>query len=259
MKKKIEAVFFTVLFLMSGIFNLFGQEQKTLLVNADILKMVKEGISETLVIQTIDQFPSNYDVSPNALIELKKQGVTNPILEAMSRAYSKAVSKEPAAVQSEEGKKTVTDVKESNEPNEARDRIIAKYISITRLLEQNPFTNDGGATYRWMDDQYFYFDKGVYARECQEVDDLIPEEYEEYAALLSQISFGMIAFKLENPDKKDDEQAAQLAGMESVLKTYESIVARTDSKNAKLDALVDKRNKGLLKAFIYRLASKCKD
>jgi hypothetical protein len=66
-----------------------------------------------------------------------------------------------------------------------------------------------------------------------------------------QFSFGMAIFKLENPDKKNDENAANLAGLESMLRTYEAMVAENEkAKNAELDALLAKRGNDELKTVV---------
>ncbi len=69
--------------------------------------------------------------------------------------------------------------------------------------------------------------------------------------LLSSYSIGMAAFKLENPSKASDEMAAQLAGVETVLKTYEAILkVKPKAVSESIGALVDKRNNGQLAALI---------
>jgi hypothetical protein len=66
-----------------------------------------------------------------------------------------------------------------------------------------------------------------------------------------QQTFGMAVFKLENPDKKNDEKAAQLAGFESMLRTYEVMVAQDEkAKNPEMDALLAKQKSGELKAVL---------
>ncbi|MBX3245193.1 MAG: hypothetical protein KF685_12145 [Acidobacteria bacterium] len=68
--------------------------------------------------------------------------------------------------------------------------------------------------------------------------------------LLAQYAIGMTAFKLENPDN-NDENAAQLAGLESVLKTYEAMIAEKPKTNHKgMDEYVQKRNNSELKALV---------
>lgn len=69
--------------------------------------------------------------------------------------------------------------------------------------------------------------------------------------LIGQYTIAMAAFKLENPDKKDDENAAQLAGLESVLKAYQAIIAKKPkTKHKGMDEYVQKRDNGELKAIV---------
>ena len=46
------------------------------------------------------------------------------------------------------------------------------------------------------------------------------KKYKNMDELLSAYDVGMAAFKLENPTKASDEMTAQLAGVQTVLKTY---------------------------------------
>ena len=64
-------------------------------------------------------------------------------------------------------------------------------------------------------------------------------------------TLGMAAFVIENADKANDEDAIQLAGLESALKTYEAIVKeKPKTKNDKIDALIAKRDSGQLAADV---------
>lgn len=68
----------------------FGQVQTTpaALTNADILKMSKAGLAESLIVKEISSSLPAFDTSPNALIELKNQGVSAAVLDAMVSAMS---------------------------------------------------------------------------------------------------------------------------------------------------------------------------
>jgi len=68
------------------------------LVNADIVKMVKAGIDEETIVLAIQNKPSSFDTSPEELIRLKGQGVTQPVLKAMLSA-SQASPAAPAPAQ----------------------------------------------------------------------------------------------------------------------------------------------------------------
>ena len=59
---------------------LFAQETMT---NDSVIKLLKAGLSEELVVTTINSSPGNYDTSVNALIALKKAGAGDKVVSAM--------------------------------------------------------------------------------------------------------------------------------------------------------------------------------
>ena len=64
-------------------------------------------------------------------------------------------------------------------------------------------------------------------------------------------TLGMAAFKLENFNKKGDENAAQLAGLETALKSYEAMLKENSKgKFQALDALLAKRADGTLAIYV---------
>lgn len=64
-------------------------------------------------------------------------------------------------------------------------------------------------------------------------------------------TIGMAAFKLENPDKAKDENATQLAGLETALKSYEAILKENPKgKFEAVDALLTKRSNGELINYV---------
>jgi carboxypeptidase Q len=133
----------------------------------------------------------------------------------------------------------------------------ASFISNTRLLERKPFDQNADVARQWGFKWVADTDE-VSVTLCAEIMKLIPEKKNKYKSeLLMQFTFGMALFKLEHPDQKNDEMAAQLAGLESVLRTYEVMLNATDkAKNAELDALLVKRNNNELKAVVE--AAQCK-
>lgn len=58
--------------------------------NADVIKMTQSDFSEGTILMAISREPANYDTSPDALIELKKAGVTEAVIQ-------KIVATQPAA------------------------------------------------------------------------------------------------------------------------------------------------------------------
>ncbi len=72
--------------------------QQKPLTNKDVIDMVKGGLAESVIISAIQLNPANYDVSPAALLALKKAGVTPPEQDAMFAALKAvAASASPAA------------------------------------------------------------------------------------------------------------------------------------------------------------------
>ncbi len=79
------------LLLCSG---LFAQETLT---NDSVIKLVKAGLSEDLIVTTINSSPGTYDTSTNALIALKKSGAGDKVIGAMILKTSGAAPAAPAA------------------------------------------------------------------------------------------------------------------------------------------------------------------
>ena len=64
------------------------------LTNESVIKLLKAGLSDELVVTTINSSPGNYDTSVNALIALKKAGAGDKVVSAM---ILKASGAAPAA------------------------------------------------------------------------------------------------------------------------------------------------------------------
>lgn len=75
---------------------LCAQQPQKPLTNADVMKMVKGGVSESIVVSTIQSLPSQFDTSPDALIALHKAGVTQAELNAIIAASSGAGGASPS-------------------------------------------------------------------------------------------------------------------------------------------------------------------
>jgi hypothetical protein len=64
-----------------------AQSQK-ILTNADIVEMTKEGFDSNLIVQEIQANDADFDISPQALINLKNAGVTQSVMQAMLLAQT---------------------------------------------------------------------------------------------------------------------------------------------------------------------------
>src|SRR5215213_8566609 len=141
-----------------------------------------------------------------------------------------------------------------------KEKARANFINNAKLLEKKPFDPQADAV-RKQGFLYVSETDEVSVVLCSETMKLIPEKKNKFKGeLLMQFTFGMAVFKLENPDKKTDEDAAQLAGLESMLRAYQAMIAENEkAKNAELDALLVKRGNGELKTLVEAAACGKKD
>lgn len=132
----------------------------------------------------------------------------------------------------------------------------AAFITNAKILEKKPFDPNAAAAREWGFKWVVDTDE-VTIGLCTETMKLIPEKKNKFKGeLLMQFTFGMAVYQLENPDKKSDEVASAVAGLESALRAYEAMVAQNEkAKNSELDALLVKRNNNELRALVE--ASKC--
>jgi hypothetical protein len=124
-------------------------------------------------------------------------------------------------------------------------------IKAAKLLEAQPFI-DKAKDFRGWAMRYIIETDDVSILVCTNLLTSVMDKKNKYAdELLAQYSMGMAAFKLLNPDKLKDDNAAQLAGMESMLKAYENMVKeKPKAKFQPIDDLIAKRDKGELKKLV---------
>jgi hypothetical protein len=70
-----------------------AQDVHKALTNSDIVNMTKSGMGTKTIILLTQQSRTNFDTSPGALIELKREGVQDEVLNAMLAAPSPKFSK----------------------------------------------------------------------------------------------------------------------------------------------------------------------
>jgi hypothetical protein len=75
------------IFLVSAALTLAAQTQKPL-TNADILNMTKQGFNPSLIVKDIQTSTTDFDTSPQALIDLKNASVDGAVMEAMLSAQA---------------------------------------------------------------------------------------------------------------------------------------------------------------------------
>lgn len=75
---------------------LTGQQGKKPVTNSDVVKMVHAGLPESTIILALQTSETDLDTSPQALIDLKDQGVSQKVMDAMLAAASKRKARAPA-------------------------------------------------------------------------------------------------------------------------------------------------------------------
>jgi hypothetical protein len=94
MRKKMFCLALLSVFVFS--LSVVAQQTKKPLTNSDVVEMTKAGLTENTIILAIQQGPSQFDTSPSALIQLKNQGVSAKVLDAMIQPNgSTAVPSQP--------------------------------------------------------------------------------------------------------------------------------------------------------------------
>lgn len=132
-------------------------------------------------------------------------------------------------------------------------------VKLTRLLEKNPLNPKAPDARKWLVfwtaavpditvDMCFHFVGGV-----QKV-----KKFPHDSEISVQTGFGQLAYQIEHTGAKPDDEATFAAGIESALKTYESILAaEPKSRVPFLDDLIVKRDKGELSAFVHENIGGC--
>lgn len=75
--KSLLAVLFLLIFASTGL------AQTETLTNAEIVEMTRAGLGKQIILQKINSADANFDISAKALIELKKSGVEEEVIQAL--------------------------------------------------------------------------------------------------------------------------------------------------------------------------------
>src|ERR1700760_931190 len=70
-------------------FSMAAQEaQQSALNNAGVVKMVKAGLPESVILREIQMSRTNFDTSPNGLVDLRKHGASEAVLNAVLDSWN---------------------------------------------------------------------------------------------------------------------------------------------------------------------------
>lgn len=93
---------------------------------------------------------------------------------------------------------------------------------------------------------------------CGDTSDLFRDLNNFVPELFGQTIFGAAAFVVKHPEKAGDDFAKQLAGIESMLRAYESILASAPTaRGESLDNLLSMRQDGSLESWVEKMTQRC--
>lgn len=132
-------------------------------------------------------------------------------------------------------------------------------VEITRRLERAPLAPNANADriwlLRWINDI-----PDIVVRTCSGLLDTLPaDDGEKFGRkLFAQSMFGMTAYMIEHPAKKNEWVAVQTAGIESTLKAYEALLkAKPGMRWEELDRLMMVRDQGRLPDLVENQLEGC--
>lgn len=135
----------------------------------------------------------------------------------------------------------------------------ARAVETTRRLERDPLGPSATKDRRWLI-QWIIDIPDIEVRGCTGPLDILKEDdgRRHGKVLFAQSMFGMAAFLIEHPREKDDWVQVQLAGVESVLKAYRSLLGSDPGARWKeLDLLTEARRQGKLREVLEETMEGC--
>lgn len=134
-----------------------------------------------------------------------------------------------------------------------------KAVETTRKLERSPLGPAANTSRMWLL-KWIVEIPDINVRGCSGPLDALTQDRNgrHGKALYAQAMFGMTAFMIENPQRKDDWLAVQMAGVESTLRAYQALLeAEPGSRWQELDTLLEARRQGKLEELIEQTMEGC--
>jgi hypothetical protein len=134
----------------------------------------------------------------------------------------------------------------------------ARAVKISRELEQDPLAKDAKDQRAWVI-KWIEEIPDITVTVCNDFFGKYPDPPRGHSQeIMLQMTIASAAFMIEHPDKVKDEQAVDLAGLESSLKAYEAILKQDPSARWPfLDKLISMRDQGKLDDYVGDTRRKC--
>ncbi len=136
----------------------------------------------------------------------------------------------------------------------------AKVVALTRLLERDPLGENAPATRQWLREWTIEVPDIAVSVCADLLGHGLGDNYPYSRDVNLQVVFSAAAFAIEHQDKRRDDIAQYIAGVEGALRVYEVLLkSKPDAKSAFLDEFLAKRDHGELVDHVAKLAKeKCK-
>jgi hypothetical protein len=135
---------------------------------------------------------------------------------------------------------------------------LRRFVEVVRSLEQAPLNEslqgDRAWALEWLTNA-----PDVTVTACSEpLGGIAVSDYKHRSEIVVQDIFSMAAFAIEHPEKANDPDAQQLAGVEGALKAYRSILRdKPKAKSSILDNLLQTQTQGGLPDHVRRALVRC--
>jgi hypothetical protein len=135
---------------------------------------------------------------------------------------------------------------------------LRRFVEVTRSLEQAPLAESSKEGREWAL-AWLTEAPDVSVTICTDaLGGMYEGDYPHTGEIILQDSFAMGAFAIEHPDKANDPEAQQLAGVEGALNAYRSILRdKPEAKSAFLDKLLQTQANGGLRDHVRQALVRC--
>ncbi|HEX8262853.1 MAG TPA: hypothetical protein VF547_08265 [Allosphingosinicella sp.] len=135
---------------------------------------------------------------------------------------------------------------------------LRRFVSVTRNLEQAPLEPALKADREWAL-TWLTNAPDVTVTICADaLGSLVKSNYRYAGEIILQNSFAMAALAIEHPEKANDPNTQQLAGLEGALNAYRSILRdKPEARSSALDGLLKTQSRGELPAFVQKAWIRC--
>ena len=133
-------------------------------------------------------------------------------------------------------------------------------VETTRQLEKDPLANGAMAARKWLL-TWIEAIPDITVRTCSGPLDALAQDRgdERYGRILfAQTSFGIVSWLIEHPKTKNDWVGEQVAGLESALRAYRSVLRREpQARWEELDLLLEAKRQGKLAEVVEQTMETC--